>query len=147
MDKTEPTLVQQLAKAVTTFQLQQTGRAPSDVTVVIGEDTVVVTLHEALSPAEQALARTERVRQHLAQTLRTRCKPPFTASFGVAHVATAPTTELLVRCADDALYAAKAEGRDRAVLAGTLPTVEAMPTRNASEQRAKVDMQMMAEAQ
>jgi uncharacterized protein YbcI len=57
MDKTELTTVQQLAEAARTFQLQQTGRAPSDVTVVMAEDTVVVTLHEALSPAEQALAR------------------------------------------------------------------------------------------
>ncbi len=57
MDKTERTMVQQLADAARTFQLQQTGRAPTTVTVVISEDTLVVTLHEALSPAEQALAK------------------------------------------------------------------------------------------
>jgi uncharacterized protein YbcI len=55
MDTTQLTMVQQLAEAATTFQLQQTGRAPRDVTAVMGEDTVVVTLHDALSPAEQAL--------------------------------------------------------------------------------------------
>ena len=54
MDKTESTMVQQLAEAATAFQLQQTGHAPRDVTVVMSEDTLVVTLHEALSPAEQA---------------------------------------------------------------------------------------------
>lgn len=57
MDTTERTMAQQLAAAARTFQMQQTGRAPTTVTVVISEDTLVVTLHEALSPAEQALAK------------------------------------------------------------------------------------------
>jgi len=57
MDKTESTMAQQLADAVRNFQIQQTGRAPTKVTVVMSEDTLVVTLHEALSPAEQALAK------------------------------------------------------------------------------------------
>jgi uncharacterized protein YbcI len=56
MDRTELTVIQQLAEAARTFQMQQTGRAPSDVTVVMEKDTLIVTLHEALSPAEQALA-------------------------------------------------------------------------------------------
>jgi uncharacterized protein YbcI len=56
MDKTESTMAQELAAAARAFQLQQTGRAPKNVTVIISEDTLVVTLHEALSPAEQALA-------------------------------------------------------------------------------------------
>ena len=49
---------QQVAQAVSAFQQRQTGYAPKAVTVVLSEDTVVVTLHEALSPAEKALART-----------------------------------------------------------------------------------------
>ena len=57
MDKTELNMAQQLAAAAKKFQLQQTGRAPTKVTVIISEDTLVVTLHEALSPAEQALAK------------------------------------------------------------------------------------------
>ena len=56
MDKTKSTMTQQVAQAAKAFQLQQTGRAPSKVSVVIDENTLVVTLHEALSPAEQALA-------------------------------------------------------------------------------------------
>jgi uncharacterized protein YbcI len=56
MDRTKLTVIQQLADAARTFQLQQTGRAPSDVTVIMDKDTLIVTLHEALSPAEQALA-------------------------------------------------------------------------------------------
>jgi uncharacterized protein YbcI len=50
------TIDQQLAQAVRTFHQQQTGHLPKDVTVALNEDTLVVTLHEAFSPAEQALA-------------------------------------------------------------------------------------------
>jgi uncharacterized protein YbcI len=57
MDTKAPSMAQQLADAARTFQLQQTGRAPTTVTVVMSEDTLVVTLHGALSPAEQELAR------------------------------------------------------------------------------------------
>ena len=58
MKKLDPTMAQQVAQAVSAFQRRQTGYAPKAVTVVLSEDTVVVTLHEALSPAEKALART-----------------------------------------------------------------------------------------
>ena len=57
MDKLEPTMAQQIAKAASAFQLRRTGHAPTAVTVVLSGDTLVVTLHEALSPAEKALAR------------------------------------------------------------------------------------------
>ena len=58
MTTLDPTMGQQVAQAVSAFQKRQTGYAPKAVTVVLSEDTVVVTLHEALSPAEKALART-----------------------------------------------------------------------------------------
>ena len=55
---TEPlTIAQQVAKVASTFQQQRTGHAPKAVTVVISEDTLVVTMHEALTPAERSLAR------------------------------------------------------------------------------------------
>ena len=38
------------------FQQQQTGHEPQSVTVVLSGDTLRITLHEALSPAEKALA-------------------------------------------------------------------------------------------
>jgi len=38
------------------MQLQRTGHAPQSVTVILSEDTLVITLHEALTPAEKALA-------------------------------------------------------------------------------------------
>jgi uncharacterized protein YbcI len=51
-------MAQQVAQAVSACQQQRSGCAPKAVTVVLSEDTLVVTLHEALSPAEKALART-----------------------------------------------------------------------------------------
>jgi uncharacterized protein YbcI len=58
MKKLDPTMAQQVAQAISAFQQRRTGYAPKAVTVVLSEDTLVVTLHEALSPAEKALART-----------------------------------------------------------------------------------------
>jgi uncharacterized protein YbcI len=52
------TIAQQVAKAIRDFQERRTGHAPKSVTVVLSEGTLVVTLHEVLTPAELALART-----------------------------------------------------------------------------------------
>jgi uncharacterized protein YbcI len=54
----QPTMAQEIAQAAIAFQRECTGRAPESVTVTLGEETLVVTLHEALSPAEKAMART-----------------------------------------------------------------------------------------
>jgi len=56
MAESKLTMAQRVALAASEFQLQRTGRAPKAVTVVLSDDTLVVTLHEALSPAEKALA-------------------------------------------------------------------------------------------
>ena len=58
MQKLDPTMAQQVAQAISVFQEQRTGCPPKAVTVVLSDDTLVVTLHEALSPAEKALSRT-----------------------------------------------------------------------------------------
>ena len=58
MKKLDPTMAQQVARAISVFQEQRTGYPPKAVTVVLSDDTLVVTLHEALSPAEKALSRT-----------------------------------------------------------------------------------------
>ena len=58
MKKLDPTMAQQVAQAISVFQEQRTGHPPKAVTVVLSDDTLVVTLHEALSPAEKAVART-----------------------------------------------------------------------------------------
>ena len=56
MDQAPLTLAQQIAEVAIALQQQRTGHAPKAVTVVLSEDTLVVTLHEALTPAEKALA-------------------------------------------------------------------------------------------
>ena len=57
MSKPQATMAQQVAQAVMAFQQQTTGHAPKAVTVVLSQDTLVVTLHEALSPAEKDMAK------------------------------------------------------------------------------------------
>ena len=57
MPESKLTMAQQVAQAASKFQEQRTGHAPSAVTVVLSEGTLVITLHGALTPAEQELAR------------------------------------------------------------------------------------------
>ena len=57
MDKNTLTMAQQVARAASEFQQQQTGHAPKAVTVVLSGDTLVITLHGALSPAEKNMAK------------------------------------------------------------------------------------------
>jgi uncharacterized protein YbcI len=52
-----PTVAQQLAQAVHTFQKENSGHSPKLVTVVLSEDTLVITMHEALTIAEQLMAK------------------------------------------------------------------------------------------
>ena len=49
----------ELADIALTMQSERTGHTPKAVTVVASDETVVLTLHEALTPAEKILARTE----------------------------------------------------------------------------------------
>ncbi len=57
MDKPKETMAQQIAQAAIAFEQRRTGSyVPRSVTVVLSEGTLVITLHDALSPAEKALA-------------------------------------------------------------------------------------------
>ena len=56
MNKPDSTVARQIAQAASAFELQRTGRAPRSVTVVLSGETLVITVHGALSPAEKALA-------------------------------------------------------------------------------------------
>jgi Na+-translocating membrane potential-generating system (MpsC) len=47
-------VAQQIAEAASAFEQERTGHAPTSVTVVVTAETVVITLHGALSPAEMA---------------------------------------------------------------------------------------------
>ena len=49
-------MAQQIAHAAIAFEKRRTGKhSPKSVTVVLSESTLVITLHDALSPAERAL--------------------------------------------------------------------------------------------
>jgi len=57
MDKSKSTMAQQIARAAIAFEQRRTGNhVPKSVTVVLSEGTLVITLHDALSPAERAMA-------------------------------------------------------------------------------------------
>lgn len=51
-------ILEQLAEAVREFQHETTGHRPKSVAVMLSEDTLVVTLRDALAPAETILSRT-----------------------------------------------------------------------------------------
>ncbi len=57
MGNSNSNMAQEIAKAASAFEQQRTGQLPKSVSVVLSENTLVITLHGALSPAEQALAR------------------------------------------------------------------------------------------
>lgn len=56
MNSRQTIMAQKIAEAAKRFQQQRTGHTPRSVTVVLSEDTLVITLYGALSPAEETLA-------------------------------------------------------------------------------------------
>lgn len=58
MNSPASNITEQLAEMASSLQQQRTGVAPKAVTVLLSEDTLVVTLHDALTPAEKDLAGT-----------------------------------------------------------------------------------------
>ena len=56
MLQTTTNMTAEIAQAAMAFQQQQTGHEPKSVSVAVCGDTLVVTLHGVLSPAEQAMA-------------------------------------------------------------------------------------------
>jgi len=58
MNQPSATMAEQVAQAASAFQKKRTGHTPKAVTVVLSAETLVVTLHEALSQAEKVLAQT-----------------------------------------------------------------------------------------
>ena len=57
MEKLDPSVAQQIAQAASAFEQRRTGHTPHSVAVILSENTLVITLHGALSPAEKALAK------------------------------------------------------------------------------------------
>ncbi|MFL5342440.1 MAG: DUF2294 domain-containing protein [Gemmataceae bacterium] len=58
MTTSDPNMARQIAQAASAFETRRTGRGPQSVSVVLSGDTLVITLHGALTPAEKALAQT-----------------------------------------------------------------------------------------
>ena len=56
MNDSESAMAEQVAQVAIDFQTERTGHAPASITVVLSEDTLVITMHDALTPAEKALA-------------------------------------------------------------------------------------------
>ena len=79
LSQSNSTVAQQIAQAALAFHEQGTGHAPKSVTVVLGADTLVVTLHGALSPAEQVLAKSAagaaQVQKFHRQLFANSCEP------------------------------------------------------------------------
>jgi diguanylate cyclase (GGDEF)-like protein len=92
--------------------------------------------------AEQALQWSDRLRERLAQALRRRSAPAFTASLGLCEAAADLPMESMVAAADMALYRAKAEGRNRAVVASTDDAVQPAAPR-VSEHAAVMDVKKL----
>jgi uncharacterized protein YbcI len=59
MKKLDPSVAQQIAQAAIAFQKQRTGHEPQSVAVVLSGETLLITLHGALSPAEKQMAKSE----------------------------------------------------------------------------------------
>jgi uncharacterized protein YbcI len=58
MDNPTLNMAQEIAKAASRLEQQRTGHFPNSVTVALSDEILVVTMHEELTPAEKALART-----------------------------------------------------------------------------------------
>lgn len=56
MNDSESIMAKQIAEVAIACQKERTGHAPASVTVVLSEETLVITMHDALTPAEKALA-------------------------------------------------------------------------------------------
>jgi uncharacterized protein YbcI len=79
MNESSSGKAQQIAQVVRTFELQTTGRMPASLTVVLSDDTVVITLRGTFSLAEMALAKSAegagRLRELHRQLFATACEP------------------------------------------------------------------------
>jgi diguanylate cyclase (GGDEF)-like protein len=106
-----------------TARVLATGLRSTDIVCRVGGEELVALLLD--STAEDAATRMEAVRRQLAGLSlqhQGRPLPAVTVSIGVAQApAHGSTAEDLMRAADQALYAAKAQGRDRIVVAAGVP--------------------------
>jgi diguanylate cyclase (GGDEF)-like protein len=98
---------------------------PSDIACRYGGEEFVLVLPSC--PVPEAVAILERVQERLADRLTAGRLPGFTVSFGVAFSEQAAAFAPVVTLADTALLRAKADGRDRIVVAASDPTAFDQP--------------------
>ena len=55
MTETDSSIAQQLAQAASRFQKERTGQVPTAMTVMLGDDTLVITLQNALPEIQQTV--------------------------------------------------------------------------------------------
>jgi diguanylate cyclase (GGDEF)-like protein len=99
--------------------LQKTFRAEDFVAKFGGEEFVILFPNRTSVEAAAAL---DRVREQLVLALAAGPVPGFTASFGVSHSDDWADLEEILRAADNALFQAKREGRNRVVIEGVSTT-------------------------
>lgn len=104
-----------------------------------GEEFVIIL---ANCNAAQALDAVRRIQSALAQALLAGTVPAFASSYGISDTTMASKFDEIARLADNALYQAKEQGRDRAVIANGPSAALVMPRRDA-EHLAAVDMDLM----
>ncbi|HLQ11819.1 MAG TPA: diguanylate cyclase [Steroidobacteraceae bacterium] len=106
-----------------------------------GEEFVLLMPNANSHQANEAV---DRIRASLATALLTGGTAAFTSSFGIADSTMSPRFERMVRIADEALYRAKEEGRDRAVI-GDSRLASTGEFRRAVEHPASVSVRKLAE--
>ena len=94
--------------------------------------------------AQQANEAVDRIRASLATALLTGGTAAYTSSFGIADSTMSPRFERMVRIADEALYRAKEEGRDRAII-GDSRLASTGEFRRAVEHPASLSIRKLAE--
>jgi diguanylate cyclase (GGDEF)-like protein len=110
-------------RALRTFsQVLRDSLRPSDIPCRYGGEEFVIVLPSC--PVNEATQVLERVRRRLADRLTVGHLPEFTVSFGLASSDQAPDFQQVVILADGALLIAKAEGRNKTVIAGEAPEAD-----------------------
>ena len=88
----------------------------TDLIARLGGEEFVILMPQSGCNAAETVA--ERIRLSLAQTLIAPMRRAITVSFGIAEIHGGESAACLLRRADQALYKAKATGRNRTVIAG-----------------------------
>lgn len=70
-------MAQQIAEAASAFERERTGQSPKWVTVVLRGETLVITVHGALSLPEQALAQSPQSAARVQEFHRQLCLDAF----------------------------------------------------------------------